>query len=200
MVSQCVENNRTDPLIFSSRWLHEGADLSWYVWGHVRSGTAHQKHSATWFVRVFRVLTVTRAEKHSHLACCSWLSSKNDAFAHILDGTYELWWAPIKNTRSHCQDRCFSFLALYVELHFHTRWSTWRSSSCSKHESFCTSLRKHVVPAHSDRTPGCPGPFTSPHSISSCSSLLSCAKEGIIFKHWFVVFTVFLLHKDIRNG
>ncbi len=32
--------------------------------------------------------TVMRAEKHSHLACCSWLSSKNDDFALILDDTY----------------------------------------------------------------------------------------------------------------
>ena len=74
------------------------------------SGTAHPKHNATWFVRAFRALTVLRAEKHSHLPCCSWLSSKNDAFARILDGTYELWCAPIQNTRSHLQDRCFWFL------------------------------------------------------------------------------------------
>ena len=32
------------------------------------------------------------------LACCSWLSSKNDTFARILDVTYELWCEPIKNT------------------------------------------------------------------------------------------------------
>ncbi len=56
--------------------------------------------------------SLMRTEKHSHLACCSWLSSKNDAFARILDGAYELWCAPTKNSRSHRQHRCFWFLAL----------------------------------------------------------------------------------------
>ena len=27
MVSQCLQNNRTDPLTCSCRWIHEGADL-----------------------------------------------------------------------------------------------------------------------------------------------------------------------------
>ena len=53
----------------------------------------------------------------------------------------------------------------YVELHFDTSWSTWRSFSYSKHECSSTSLRKHVVPTHSDSTPGCPAPFTTPHSL-----------------------------------
>jgi hypothetical protein len=90
MVSQCVENNRTDPLTCNCRWMHEGEDMRSYVGGCVRSGTAHQKHKATCFERVFRVLTVMRSEKHAHLAYCSWLSSNNDTFERILDGTYEL--------------------------------------------------------------------------------------------------------------
>ena len=40
------------------------------------------------------------------------LSSKNDAFARMLDGTYELWCAHIKDTKSHRQNRCFWFLAV----------------------------------------------------------------------------------------
>jgi hypothetical protein len=103
MVSQCVENNRTDPLTYSCRWMHEGADLRSYVAGCVRSGTAHQKHKATCFARAFSALTDMRSEKHSHLAYCSWLTSNNDAFAHILHGTPELWCAHIKNTRIHRQ-------------------------------------------------------------------------------------------------
>ncbi len=85
------------------------------MWGSVRSGTAHRKQNA--------------------ISCLT--SQKEDA--------YEIWWAPIKNTTIHRQNFFFSFLTLYVELHFRTRWSTWRSCSCSKHESFCTNLRKHVV-------------------------------------------------------
>ena len=103
MVSQCVENNRTDPLTCSCRWMHEGADLRSYVGGCVRSGTAHQKHKATCFARAFSDLTDMRSEKHSHLAYCSWLTSNNDAFARILDATHELWCAHFKNTRIHCQ-------------------------------------------------------------------------------------------------
>ena len=165
MVSQCVENNRTDPLTCSCRWMHEGADLRSYVGGCVRSGTAHQKHKATCFARAFSALTDMRSEKHSHLAYCSWLTSNNDAFSRILDGTHEIWCAHIKNTRIHRQYRCFWFLlALYVELHFLTLWSTCRTCSWSKHESLCTSLRNHVMSTHSDPTPGCPDHFTTPHS------------------------------------
>ena len=96
MVSQCVEKNRTDPLTCSCRWMHEGADLRSYMAGCVRSGTAHQKHKATCFARAFSALTDMRSEKHSHLAYCSWLTSNNDAFSRILDGTYEIWCAHIK--------------------------------------------------------------------------------------------------------
>ena len=103
MVSQCVENNRTDPLTCSCRWIHEGADLRSYVGGCVRSGTAHQKLQATCFDRSFSALTDMRSEKHSHLSYCSWLTSNNDAFARILHGTPELWCTHIKNTRIHRQ-------------------------------------------------------------------------------------------------
>ena len=103
MVSQCVENNRTDPLTCSCRWMHEGADLRSYVGGCVRSGTAHQKHKATCFARAFSALTDMRSERHSHFAYCSLLTSNNDAFARILDDTHELWCAHFKNTRIHCQ-------------------------------------------------------------------------------------------------
>jgi hypothetical protein len=49
------------------------------------------------------------------------LTSNNDAFSRILDGTHEIWCAHIKNTRIHRQCRCFWFLlALFVELHFLT--------------------------------------------------------------------------------
>ncbi len=57
MVVQCLENNGTDPLTNSCRWMHEGADLRWYVWGCVHTGTVHQKHNVTWLTRVFSVLT-----------------------------------------------------------------------------------------------------------------------------------------------
>jgi hypothetical protein len=135
-----------------------------YVGGCVRSGTAHQKHKATSFTRAFSALTDMRSEKHSHIAYCSWLTSNNDAFAHILDGTHDLWCAHIKNTRIHRQHRCFWFLALYVELHFLTLWSTYRTCSWSKHESWYTSLRNHVMSTDSDPTPGCPDHFTTPHA------------------------------------
>ena len=120
MVSQCLENNRTDPLTCICRWIHERTDLWWYVWGSVSSGTVHQKHNTPCFTRDFRVLTVMRSENHSPFTCCSWLSSKNDNFVIILDDTSELRWSHIKNTRSHRQDHCFWFLSLYVELYFHT--------------------------------------------------------------------------------
>ncbi len=42
-----------------------------------------------------------------------------------------------------------------VAVHFDGLCSTRRTCSCSQHESFCTSLRKYVVPAHFDWTPGC---------------------------------------------
>ncbi len=126
MVSQCLQNNRTDPLTWNCRWIRERADLWWYVWGSVRSGTVDQKHNTTCFTRSFRVLMshliVMRSEKHSHLTCCSWLSSKEDTFTSILDDTYENWYTPIKNTKTHREHRCFWFLSLYVELHFHTLW------------------------------------------------------------------------------
>ena len=103
MVSQCVENNRTNPLTCSCRWMHEGADLRSYVAGCVRSGTAHQKHKATCFARAFSALTDMRSEKHSYLAYCSWLTSNNDVFVRSRDGTHDLWCAHIKNTRIHRQ-------------------------------------------------------------------------------------------------
>ncbi len=162
MVSQCVENNRTDPLTCSCRWMHEGANLRSYVGGSVCSGTAHQKHKGTCSPRAFSALTDMRSEKHSHLAYCSWLTSNNDAFAHILDATHDLWWTHIKNTRIHRQYRCFWFLALHVELYFLTLRSTCRTCSWSKHESWCTSLRNHVMSTHSDPTPDCPDHFTTP--------------------------------------
>ena len=109
MVSQCLQNNRTDPLTWICRWIHERADLRWYVWGSVRSGTVDQKHNVTWFTQAFRVLIVMKSENHPHLACCSWLSSKNDAFASILDDTYENWCTAIKNTKTH-RDRLSSCL------------------------------------------------------------------------------------------
>ncbi len=68
--------------------------------------------------------SLMRTEKHSHLACCSWLSSKNDAFARILDDAYGLWYTPTKNTRNHRQHRCFWFLVMYVAVHFDSLCST----------------------------------------------------------------------------
>ena len=165
MVSQCLENNRTDPLTCICRWIHERTDLWWYVWGSVCCGTVDQKHNTTWFTRVFRVLIVMRSEKHTHLSCCSWLSSKNDTFSSIVDDTYENWCAPIKNRKTLREHRCFWFLVLYVELYFHTLWSICRTSSFSKHESLWSSLRNHVVSTHSDWTPVCPDPFKPPHSL-----------------------------------
>jgi hypothetical protein len=130
------------------RWIHESSDLWWYVWGCVCSGTSYQKHYATWFTRsfsalVFSALTDMRSEKHSY---------------------YELWCVPIKNTRSNRQHHCFWFLTLYVELHFHTLWNTYRTCSWSKHESLSTNLRNRVISTHSDSTPDCPDPFTTPRS------------------------------------
>ncbi len=81
--TKCLENNGTDPLTCSCRWKHEGADLWWYVWGFVRSGTTHQKHNATWLVRAFSV-----------------------------DDTNEIWCPPTIDTRRHRQHHCFWFLTL----------------------------------------------------------------------------------------
>ncbi len=97
-----MENKRTNPLTCRGRWMYEGADLRSYVAGCVRSGTAHQKHTGTCFVRAFSALTDMRSEKHSHLTYCSWLTSNNDAFTHILDDTHQLWCTHFKNTRIHC--------------------------------------------------------------------------------------------------
>ena len=69
-----------------------------------------------------------------------------------------------KTRESTVNYRSFWFLALYVELHFHTLCPTCRTCSCSKHESWCTSLRNHVMSTDSDPTPGCPDHFTTPHS------------------------------------
>jgi hypothetical protein len=120
MVSQCVENNRTDPLTYNCRWMHEGTDLRSYVGGYVYSGTAHQKHKATCFDRDFSDLTDMRSEKHSYLGYCSWLTSNNDSFGHILM-THMTFGAHISKTReSTVNYRSFWFLALHVELYFHT--------------------------------------------------------------------------------
>ena len=61
--------------------------------------------------------------------------------------------------------RCLSVLPLssYFFLRSSFKKGTWRSCSCSKHESFWTSVRKHVVPTNSDWSPDCPTPFTTPH-------------------------------------
>jgi len=42
----------------------------------------------------------------------------------------------------------------------------FRTWSYSKHESFCSGLRHHVVPTHSNWTPDCPPPFTTTHALS----------------------------------
>ncbi len=111
------------------------------------------------------LLSLMRTENHSHLPCCSWLSSKNDVFGHILDVAY-----------------------------------TRRTCSWSQHESFCTSLRKYVVPVHSDWTSGCPAPFTTPHShFLLFLPPFFKAQEGFI-KHWFVVFTEFYYTEKKWNG
>ena len=56
------------------------------------------------------------------------------------------------------------------------------SYSISKHESFCTSLRNHVVPTHSDWTPDCRAPFTNTHVLSLLTSrhfpLRTCLKSS----------------------
>ncbi len=141
-------------------WIHPS------MWEGVCAAEQRTKNTKQpFFDRAFSALTDMRSEKDSHLAYCSWLTSNNDAFSRILDGTHEIWCAHIKNTRIHRQYRCFWFLlALYVELHFLTLWSTFRTWSWSKHESLCTSLRNHVMSTHSDPTPGCPDHFTTPHS------------------------------------
>ena len=92
----------------------------------------------------------------------------------------------------------------YVELHFGTCWSTWRSFSFSKHECSCTSLRKHVIPTHSDSTLDCPAPFTTPHSLFLL--FLPCIphkEQGGRSSNWFVVFTAFYYTKYkylVKNG
>ena len=39
----------------------------------------------------------------------TWLSSKNDVFTHMIDGTYELWWSRLKDTKNNRQSHCFYF-------------------------------------------------------------------------------------------
>jgi hypothetical protein len=92
-MSRC-SSSTTNPVC--ARRMHEGADLRSYVGGCVRSGTANQKHKATCLARAFSDLTDMRSEKHSHLAYCSWLTSKNDVFSRILDGTHEIWCTHIR--------------------------------------------------------------------------------------------------------
>jgi hypothetical protein len=59
--------------------------------------------------------------------------------------THEIWPTPMKNTTSHPRNFCFSFLTLYVGLYVHTRWSTRRSCSSSKHESFCINFPPSIL-------------------------------------------------------
>ena len=49
-------------------------------------------------------VSVCKVTPHVHQAC---VRRQNDAFARMLDGTYELWCAHIKDTKSHRQNRCF---------------------------------------------------------------------------------------------
>ncbi len=119
------------------------------------------KQYSTWFVRVFRVLTVMRSDNHSYLTCCSRLSSKNDVFTHIVDVTYEIWCTPIKNTTHHRQNHCFWFLGLFRGTPFWHILKHMTEFLVLETRMFLTTLRKHVIPTHSDSTPGCPVPYSS---------------------------------------
>ena len=108
---------------FHSTWPWEQQDRSFTDTGtHMKVKTCGDTHVR---VRVHRSSTTktqcnlvcpgfskphsdeVRKNTHSsYLAWSSWLSSKNDTFTHILDGTYALWWAPIQNTKIHRQNRC----------------------------------------------------------------------------------------------
>jgi hypothetical protein len=190
MVAQCLENNGTDPLTCSCRWMHEGADLRWYVWGCVRRGTAHQKHNATWLVRAFSGLT-DEDRKVLTLGLLFLVVIQERCLR-----THTWWriWTLVRTYQKHEKPPSTSLFLVpraVVTVHFDTLCSTRRTCSCSQHESFCTSLRKYVVPAHSDWTPDCPAPFTTPHShFLLFLPPFFKAQEGFI-KHWFVVFTEF---------
>ena len=84
----------------------------------------------------------------------------------MVHGIYDVCCTHIKHTNSHRPNRGFWFHVVSTQLHFGTLWRTWRTCSRSKHESFCTSLRQHVVPTHSDWTPDCLTPFTNTHELS----------------------------------
>ncbi len=60
------------------------------MWGCVRSEAAQRKHKGTSFTRAFRSLTLMTAQKHWYLGWGTWLSCKNDAFARMVHGIYEV--------------------------------------------------------------------------------------------------------------
>jgi hypothetical protein len=163
MVSQCLENNGTDPLTSYWRWMPEGTDLWWYVWGSVCIGTTHQKHNVTWFVR--SCSTLTDEDRKILTLDLLLLVVIQELCLH----TFSWWriWTLVCTYQKHEKPPSTSLFLVphvVVTVHFDILFITRRTCSYSQHESFCTSLRKHVTPAHSDWTPDCPTPFTTPHS------------------------------------
>ena len=52
-------------------------------------------------------VSVCKVTPHVHMFHQACVRRQNDAFARMLDGTYEIWCAHIKDTKSHRQNRCF---------------------------------------------------------------------------------------------
>ena len=90
MVAQWMEDKRIAPLTCSCQWIRESTDLWWYMWGCVRSEAAQRKHNGTSCARAFRSLTLMTTQKHWYLGWGTWLSCKNDAFARMVQGIYEV--------------------------------------------------------------------------------------------------------------
>ncbi len=160
----------------------------------VYNESEQQKHWATHFDRAFRNLTLMRAKKHWYLGWGTWLSCKNDVFGHMVRGIYEVCCERIKHTNRY---RSNQFFLLSSDVHTTTFSSTLQDItglSGSKHESFYTIIRNHVVPTHSD---------WMLNSWLSCSFFKhTCTFPPVTFRHshwvrvwWVREFIMILLHK-----
>ncbi len=144
--------------------------------------------------------SLMRTEKHSHLACCSWLSSKNDTFTHILDGTYEIWCEPTIDTRNHRQHHCFWFLTLSwqcILTHSVTQDGLTRTRNTNggrnRRKCECWVVKGAGQTGVQSECGGTTCSRRLVHFLLFLPSFFK-AQEGFI-KHWFVVFKEFYFTK-----
>jgi hypothetical protein len=107
------------------RHVNTGAYMKVQTCGDTCEGVSQRnnspKHIVNLFTRAFPSLTVMRTEKHI-LPGCSWLSSKNDVFTHILDDVCELW--------SRCTSSVFSHTPKHMTelIYFEKKWKWFKTS------------------------------------------------------------------------